>query len=95
MKFSIGVFEGLLNAFDVLYNVQRSDDVDVHLGGISHQAHNGLVRADGNMSVHSQSLEPLGQRIQLGFVRVFLEQYNHDNHSSAFFFFQRRARPGQ
>ena len=77
MELAVGVFEGLLDALDVLHDVQGANDVHIHAGGIPDQADDGLLLADGHMGVQPHGVEPIGQVLHLFGIRVVLEQDYH------------------
>ena len=82
MKFSVGVFVGLLHALDVCHNIQSPQQVDIHSGGIAHKAKNGMRFAFGGMYADIHAFQPTHQIFQLFLIRVFLQNNDHDSASS-------------
>ena len=78
MELAIGIFVGFLHPLDILHDVQSGDQVDVQLGGVAHQAQNGVGLADAGVDDDALVLEPGDQAFQLVAVRVVFENDNHD-----------------
>ena len=77
MELAVGVFVGLLHPLDVLHDVQRGDQVDVQLGGVAHQAQNGVGLTDAGVDDDALVLEPGNEAFQLVTVGVMLQNDDH------------------
>ena len=78
VELPIGVFVGLLDPLHILHNVQGGDQVNVQLGGVAHQAQDGVGLADTGADGDSFLLEPGDQSLQLVRIVVALENDNHN-----------------
>ena len=77
MELPVGVFIGLLDPLHILDDVQGGDEVDVQLGGVSHQAQDGVGLADAGVDGDALFLEPGDEAVQLVPVGVVLQNDNH------------------
>ena len=77
MELAVGVLVRLLHALDVLDDVQRAKQVDVHHRGVPHQPQHQMRGALGGMNGDVQALEPGHEVIELLFLGVFLENHDH------------------
>ena len=72
VELPVGVLVGLLDPFHVLYDIQGGNQVDVQLGGVPHQAQDGVALADTGVDGDALVLKPGNQAVQLAGVVVVL-----------------------
>ena len=78
VELAVGVLEGLLYAFDVLDDVEGTDEVLVHDGGVADESHDGGVVALAHVDVEAQPLDPLDKVVHLLFIGVVFDDDDHD-----------------
>ncbi len=77
MEFPVGVLVGLLDALDGFHDVQGHDALDIHPGGVSHQAHDGVVFADGLVRLQPHAVEPVVEELHLLPLRGLFQNDDH------------------
>ena len=77
MKFPVGGLVGILDALDLVDNVQGADEVDVDTRGVSNQPQNLLVLAFGCVDLKPLALQPGNQILQLHGIWIFLQYDYH------------------
>ncbi len=72
VELAVGVFVGLLDPLYVLHNVQGGDEVNIQLGGVPHQAQDGVGLPDAFVDAHPLFLEPADKALHLVRVGIML-----------------------
>ena len=78
VELAVGVLVGLLDALDIIHDVQGGDQVDVQLGGVAHQAQNGVGLADACVDGNALFLQPGDQAVQLVTVGILFQNDDHN-----------------
>ena len=65
VELPVGVLIRLLDPLHILHDVQSGDQVDVQLGGVAHQAQDGVGLANAGVDGDPLLLEPVDQTLQL------------------------------
>ena len=77
MEFPVGALERLLNALDILHDLQLHDLTDVDPGGIADQSEDRLVQPFRCVQADALFLQPAAQIVQLLFTYIFFQKNNH------------------
>ena len=77
MEFPVGVLVGLLDALDGFHDVQGHNALDVHPGGVAHQAHDGVVLANGHVGFQPHAVEPAVEELHLLPLRGLFQNDDH------------------
>ena len=78
VKLPVRVLIRLLYALDVLYDVQRADEVDVQRGCVSNEAQYHLARAEAGVDLNPLAEQPVFQALELIRIRVWFEYNDHN-----------------
>lgn len=59
MKFSVRIFIGLLNPLDILYNIERFEQINIQQRGVADQAENGLMDSFADVYFDVKAFQPI------------------------------------
>ena len=77
MKLTVCVFERFLNALDIIHDIERPDEVDVHTGCISDKAEQHALFSFAHMNIQPHAAEPFHKVGKFILARLLFQKYDH------------------